>query len=54
MKKYPNEKTSAKILMEKMGLSKKEYQEIVSKYGVNASKLIEVMQMGRYQYIHSA
>jgi glycerol-3-phosphate dehydrogenase len=48
-----DEKSSAKLLMNKMGLTKREYEEISAKYGVNASKLIEVMQMGRYRYVHA-
>ncbi len=47
------EKESARILMDKMKLSKKEYLEIINKYGVDASKIIEVMQMGRYPYVRS-
>lgn len=43
----------AKLIMEKMGLSKKEFQEISEKYGVPAEKLLEVMQLSKYQFIQS-
>ena len=47
----PSEKTSQKLLMEKMGLSKKEFHEITDVYGVSASKLLEIMQLSKYQFI---
>jgi hypothetical protein len=43
---YPvtaSEKRSAKFLIEKMGISKKELQEINSKSGVSFSTMIELM-----------
>jgi hypothetical protein len=39
------EKASTKLLMEKMGVSKDEVAEITSIYGVDASRLLEVMQL---------
>ena len=47
------EKNSEKILMEKMGMSKKEIQEVYSKYGVSAIKLVELMQLSKYQFIYN-
>jgi hypothetical protein len=49
----PSEKESARLLMEKMGLSKKEMQEIHTKYGVHPSKLIELMQLSKYPFIYT-
>ena len=37
--------------MERMGLSKKEFHEITSVYGVSASKLLEIMQLSKYQFV---
>jgi hypothetical protein len=45
------EKNSQKLLMEKMGLSQKEFHEIRSVYGVKASQLLEIMQLSKYQFI---
>jgi hypothetical protein len=39
--------------MEKMGMSKKEINEVYSKYGVSASKLVELMQLSKYQFVYS-
>ena len=47
------EKESAKILMEKMGLPKKELDEISDLYGVSAFQMIEVMQYSKYRFIQS-
>ena len=47
------EKNSEKILMEKMGMSKKEVQEVYSKYGVSALKLVELMQLSKYQFVYN-
>ena len=47
------EKNSEKILMEKMGMSRKEVQEVYNKYGVSASKLVELMQLSKYQFVYS-
>lgn len=47
------EKNSEKLLMEKMGMSKKEIQEVYAKYGVSAIKLVELMQLSKYQFVYS-
>lgn len=47
------EKKSEKLLLKKMGLSQKEFREIRLKYGVNASRLIELMQLSKYQFIYT-
>jgi len=47
------EKQSEILLIEKMGMSKREIQEIYLKYGVTASKLVELMQLSKYQFIYS-
>ena len=49
----PAEKNSVKILMEKMGMSKKELQEVKNKYGVSAYQLVELMQLSKYQFIYT-
>jgi hypothetical protein len=49
-----SEKKSAKLLMEKMDISKKEMQEIVGKYGVSASKLVELMELSKYEFVNDA
>ena len=46
-----SEKNSQKLLMEKMGLSSKEFKEITTAYGVSASQLLEIMQLSKYQFI---
>jgi hypothetical protein len=46
-----SEKRSAKLLMEKMGLSKRELVEISGKYGVSAAQLLERMQLSKYRFI---
>lgn len=48
-----SEKKSAKLLMEKMDISRKEMQEIVGKYGVSASKLVEIMQLSKYEFVNN-
>lgn len=50
---YSAEKTSENLLAQKMGMSKKEIREIHSKYGVPASKLVELMQLSKYQFVYS-
>ena len=45
------EKKSAQLLMEKMGLDKEELDEISYQYGVSAAQLLEVMQYSKYQFI---
>lgn len=47
------EKKSEILLMEKMGMSKKEIREVYEKYGVPASKLVELMQLSKYQFVYS-
>ena len=47
----PSEKSSQKLLMEKMGLSRKEFHEITDMYGVSASQILEIMQLCKYQFI---
>lgn len=47
------EKKSENILMEKMGMSKREVREVYVKYGVSASKLVELMQLSKYQFVYS-
>ncbi|HEU4632983.1 MAG TPA: hypothetical protein VFS22_03300 [Flavisolibacter sp.] len=45
------EKASEKILTEKMGLTRGEFREINDVYGVNASRLLELMQLSKYQFV---
>jgi hypothetical protein len=45
------EKRSVKLLTEKMGLGKKELEQINDQYGVSSSQLLEVMQYNKYQFI---
>ena len=47
----PSEKDSQKLLMEKMGLSKKEMRQINQMYGVSAVQLLELMRLSKYQFI---
>lgn len=47
------EKESAKFLMEKMGLPKKELDEISTLYGVSAFQMMEVMQYSKYRFIQT-
>ena len=47
------EKKSESILIEKMGMSKREISEVYLKYGVPASKLVELMQLSKYQFVYS-
>jgi hypothetical protein len=47
------EKRSVKLLMEKMGMSKKEVEQISKNYGVTASKLVELMQLSKYQFVYT-
>jgi PP-loop superfamily ATP-utilizing enzyme len=47
------ERKSVKILMEKMGMTKKEIEEINNKYGVSAAQLIERMQLSKYQFVYT-
>ena len=47
------EKASMHLLMNKMGLSKKEFNEIRTKYGVDASRLLELMQLSKYPFVYT-
>jgi len=47
------EKKSENLLIEKMGMSKKEIREVYLKYGVTASKLVELMQLSKYQFVYT-
>jgi len=47
------EKRSELLLIEKMGMSKREIHEVYLKYGVTASKLVELMQLSKYQFIYT-
>ncbi len=47
------EKQSESLLMEKMGMSKREIREVYLKYGVPASKLVELMQLSKYPFVYS-
>ena len=46
------EKQSESLLMEKMGMSQQEVREVYLKYGVSASKLVELMQLSKYQFVY--
>ena len=46
------EKRSEKLLIEKMGLEKKELDVINEQYGVSASQIIELMQYSKYQFVY--
>jgi hypothetical protein len=50
---FASEKNSEYILMEKMGMSRREVREVYLKYGVSASQLIELMQLSKYQFVYS-
>lgn len=45
------EKKSKDILIEKMGLPKKELEQINELYGVTAAQLVEFMQYSKYQFV---
>jgi hypothetical protein len=47
------EKKSENLLVEKMGMSKREIREVYLKYGVPASKLVELMQLSKYQFVYT-
>jgi hypothetical protein len=49
----PVEKKSEALLVEKMGMSRREIREVYLKYGVPASKLVELMQLSKYQFIYT-
>ena len=46
------ERTAVKLLMEKMCISKKEWQEINNISGVSALKMIELMELSKYRFIN--
>lgn len=47
------DKSSEKLLMEKMGMSKKEIREVSMRYGVTPSKLVELMTLSKYQFVYT-
>jgi hypothetical protein len=47
------EKNSEFLLIEKMGMSKREVREVYLKYGVSASQLVELMQLSKYQFVYT-
>ena len=47
------ENASARLLIEKMGISESEFYEINLVYGVSASKLLELMQLSKYPFIYT-
>ena len=47
------EKRSELLLIEKMGMSKREIHEVYLKYSVTATKLVELMQLSKYQFIYT-
>lgn len=47
------EKKSEILLIEKMGMSKEEIWEVYAQYGVTASKLVELMQLSKYQFVYT-
>lgn len=49
----PADKQSETLLVEKMGMSRREIREVYLKYGVSASKLVELMQLSKYQFIYT-
>lgn len=49
----PLEKKSVQILVDKMGLTKKEIREISDKYGVSAAQLVERMQLSKYRFVYA-
>ena len=44
-----SEKTSAKLLMKKMGIPKKDLKDISHLYGVSFTKIVELMQLSKYK-----
>jgi hypothetical protein len=48
----PAEKNSESLLIEKMGMSQEEIREVYLKYGVTASRLVELMQLSKYQFVY--
>jgi hypothetical protein len=51
---YPitaSEKNSAKFLMERMGVSKRELKDISDRSGVSFSRIVELMQLSKYVFV---
>ena len=46
------EKQSEDLLAEKMGVSAREIREVYLKYGVTPSRLVEIMQLSKYQFVY--
>lgn len=46
------EAESENLLMRKMGMSQREIREVYAKYGVSASRLVEVMQLSKYPFVY--
>jgi hypothetical protein len=49
----PAENQFETLLVEKMGMSRREIREVYLKYGVSASKLVELMQLSKYQFVYT-
>lgn len=47
------EKKSIELLMNKMGMSRKEVQHVSSLYGVSAAQLLELMQLSKYHFVYN-
>jgi hypothetical protein len=47
------EKESEALLTQKMGLSSREIREVYLKYGVSAARLLELMQLSKYQFVYT-
>jgi hypothetical protein len=48
-----SEQQSEALLKQKMGLSGREIQEVYLKYGVSAARLVELMQLSKYQFVYT-
>jgi len=48
-----DEKQSVKLLIDRMGLGKKEIEEISTQYGVSAFQLVELMRYHKYQFLYT-
>ena len=44
-----SEKTSAKLLMKKMGIPKKDLKDMSNLYGISFTKIVELMQLSKYK-----
>ncbi|HEY6956563.1 MAG TPA: hypothetical protein VI385_15035 [Flavisolibacter sp.] len=44
---------SEALLTEKMGMSRREIHDVYLKYGVTASRLVELMQLSKYQFVYT-